>query len=137
MQSIIGRHRAHDFQLSGVQDFDVGSGRAAGNQSAGGAYGDRFSGRSQAKAYGDCFRVGRGNVGGLDRKARSQYAHRGRTQQSVPRNTATPSARSSLNGGWSRGIGAEQFHLRPRNRRRLGIDNLDLEIGSRRRCQQE
>jgi len=42
MQSVISRHRPHDFQLSRVQDFDVGRSHAAWNQGASGAYVDSF-----------------------------------------------------------------------------------------------
>ena len=55
MQRIIGRHRAHDFQLARGQDFDICPGRAAGNQSPGGAYGHGFSGRGETEGDRNCF----------------------------------------------------------------------------------
>ena len=72
----------------------------------------------------------------LRRETRSQYAHAvGRSSRF--RETLPALGGSGLDGDRSRRIAAEQFNLRARHRRRLGIDNLDFEIGSRRRCQQE
>ena len=75
MQRVVGRHRPHDLQLSGVQAVNVGTGRVAWNQGSSRAHGDGFRGRSQAKLTVIGVGIGSRNIRRLLGEPGGQYPH--------------------------------------------------------------